>query len=67
MGFQFYRSWFRNAQAGVPLKMILGAGGAIAFAGIFIALAGQIVTAADAIAIAGSGSGFNGYESHSVV
>jgi hypothetical protein len=44
--------------------MVFGAGGAVAFAGVLIAEAGKLVAAADAIAVAGFGGGFDGDERH---
>src|SRR6201987_5310425 len=46
--------------------MIFGAGRAISLARILIALAGKLVTAADAITIAGFGSRFDGNKSHGI-
>ena len=53
-----------NACADVQIHVIFGASRAVAFAGVFIAEAGQFVAAADAIAVAGFGSGFDGDECH---
>jgi len=44
--------------------MVFGAGRAVAFAGIFIAEAGQFVATADAIAVAGFGGCLDGDERH---
>jgi hypothetical protein len=44
--------------------MVFGAGGAVAFAGIFIAEAGELVATADAIAVAGLGGCLDGNERH---
>jgi hypothetical protein len=44
--------------------MVFGAGGAVAFAGILIAEAGEFVATADAIAVAGFGGGLDGNERH---
>jgi hypothetical protein len=44
--------------------MVFGAGGAVAFAGIFIAEAGELVATADAIAVAGFGGCLDGNERH---
>ena len=41
----------RNADANVPVQMVLGAGGAVSFASIFIALAGEFVATANAVAV----------------
>src|SRR5438874_9819671 len=60
----FGGSGIRQANARVEPKMILPARGAIALARVFIAQAGQFVAAADAIAIAGFRSSFDGNESH---
>jgi hypothetical protein len=53
-----------NACADVQVHMIFGASGAVAFAGVFIAEAGQFVAAADAIAVAGFGSGLDRDKRH---
>ncbi len=47
-----YRGGLRNAGADIPIDVISSAGGAVAFAGIFVAKASQFVAAADAIAVA---------------
>jgi hypothetical protein len=47
-----YRCGLGDACAGIKLKMVLGAGRAVAFAGILIAQAGELVAPADAIAVA---------------
>jgi len=60
----FGGSWIRQADARVEPKVILSARGAVAFARVFIAQAGQFVAAADAVAIAGFRGGFDGNESH---
>src|SRR6266581_6160317 len=44
--------------------MLLAAGGAVAFAGIFIAQASKFVASADAIAVAGLGGRLDGNERH---
>src|SRR6266853_4416327 len=44
--------------------MVFGAGGAVGFAGILIAEAGQLIASADAIAVAGFGGCFDGDERH---
>jgi hypothetical protein len=44
--------------------MVFGAGGAVAFAGILIAQAGELVATADAIAVAGFGGCLDGDERH---
>jgi hypothetical protein len=56
----------RKAHSHIPVEMIFGAGRAISFARILIALAGKLVTSADAITIAGFGSRFDGNKSHGV-
>jgi hypothetical protein len=56
----------RKAHSNIPVQMIFGAGRAISLARILIALAGKLVTAADAITIAGFGSRFDGNKSHGV-
>jgi hypothetical protein len=53
-----------NACADVQVHMIFGASRAVAFASVFIAEAGQFVTAADAIAVAGFGSGLDRDKRH---
>src|SRR5437016_5033506 len=45
--------------------MVFGASRAVTFAGIFITQAGQLITSADAIAIARFGSGLDGDQRHS--
>jgi hypothetical protein len=57
----------RKAHSNIPVQMIFGAGRAISLARILIALAGKLVTAADAITIAGFGSRFDGNKSHGVL
>src|SRR5215469_3763235 len=64
IGRDLYRRRIWQANARVELKMILPARGTIALAGIFVAQAGQFVAAADAIAVAGFRSCFDGNESH---
>src|SRR6266853_4438948 len=44
--------------------MVLSAGGAVGFTGVFIAQAGEFVASADAIAVAGFGSGLDRDERH---
>src|SRR2546426_3073614 len=44
--------------------MVLGAGGAVAFAGVLIAQAGELVASTDAIAVAGFGGRLDGDERH---
>src|SRR5216684_3116314 len=44
--------------------MVLSAGGAVGFTGVFIAQAGELVASADAIAVAGFGSSLDGGERH---
>jgi hypothetical protein len=46
--------------------MALGAGRAIALAGVFVALAGKLITTTDTVAIASFGSRFYGNERHFV-
>ena len=53
-----------DSGAGVQLKMVLSAGGAVGFTGVFIAQAGELVASANAIAVAGFGSGLDGDERH---
>lgn len=56
----------RKAYSNIPVEMIFGAGRAISLARILIALAGKLVTAANAITITGFGSRFDGNKSHKV-
>src|SRR6267378_3032498 len=44
--------------------MVFGTGRAVAFAGVFVAQAGQLVASADAIAVAGFRGCFDGDERH---
>ena len=60
------RRRIRQANAGVPVDVFFAASGAVAFAGILIAQAGQLIAAADAVAIPGFRSGLDGNKSHSV-
>jgi hypothetical protein len=53
-----------NACADVQIHVIFGASRAVAFAGVFIAEAGQFVAATDAIAVAGFGSSLDRDERH---
>jgi len=53
-----------NACADVQVHVIFGASRAVAFAGVFIAEAGQFVAAADAIAVACFGSGLDRDKRH---
>src|SRR5713101_1093049 len=59
-----YGSRLGDSRTGIYLKMVFGAGRAEAFARILIAQAGKLVAAADAIAVAGFGSGLDGDERH---
>ncbi len=65
-GFNFRRSGLRNANTNVPVKMVFSASGAIALTSVFVALAGEFIATANAVAVAGFGSGLNGYEGHKV-
>ncbi len=60
-----HRRGLRNAGAGVQLKVIFAAGGAVAFARFVVTQASQFIASADAIAVAGFGSGLNGDKRHS--
>jgi hypothetical protein len=53
-----------NASADVQVHVIFGASRAVAFAGVFVAEAGELIAAADAIAIAGFRSGLDGDQRH---
>lgn len=54
LGIRQFRRWkLGDSNPAIHLEVLLAASGAIAFARLFIAQAGQLVTAADAIAIAG--------------
>lgn len=66
VGLNFDRRWLGHAHSGVALQVFLGAGGAIALAGIFVALASQFIATADAIAITSFRRCFYGYECHGV-
>jgi len=47
------RRGLRDADARVQFEVLFGAAGAVALAGIFVAEAGQLVAAANAVAITG--------------
>jgi hypothetical protein len=53
-----------KAHAGVPVQMVFTAGWAVALAGVLVAEAGELVATANAIAIAGGGSGFQWNQWH---
>ena len=53
-----------NTDAGIPVEMVFAAGGAVTLASVFIAQAGEFIAAADTIAVAGFGRGFDGDERH---
>jgi hypothetical protein len=53
-----------NSHARVAVEMLFSASGAIPFAGVFVALAGEFVAATDAVTVSGFGSGFDRYEGH---
>jgi hypothetical protein len=65
-GQNFCGSRIGDAETGVAVEVFFCAGGAIPFAGVFIALTGKFITAADAIAITGPRSSLYGYERHGV-
>jgi hypothetical protein len=54
----------RDPDADVPVQMVLGTGGTISLAGVFIALAGEFIATADAVAVTGLGSSLDGYQGH---
>jgi len=53
-----------DADSGIPIQVSLATSGAVALASIFVAQAGQFITATHAVAIAGFRSGFDGNQSH---
>ena len=58
------RCGVREANARIQLQMIFAARGAISFTCVFVAQASQLIASADAVAVAGFRSGFNGHERH---
>lgn len=67
VSFDFDGCRLRDANTGVPVKVLLSASRAIAFAGVFVTLASQFVTPANTIAIAGFRRRFYRYEGHGVL
>jgi hypothetical protein len=53
-----------DANAEVPVEMILAASRAISLAGILIPKAGEFIAAANAVAVAGLGRGFDWDQGH---
>jgi len=66
VGRELCRRGIGQADAGVHLQVVLAARGAVAFARVFIAQAGQFVAPANAIAVAGFRSGLNRHKGHGV-
>src|SRR5208337_4430219 len=66
VSFDFDGCGLWDANTGIPVEVLLGTSGAIAFAGVFVTLASQFVTPANTITIAGFRRRFYRYEGHGV-
>jgi hypothetical protein len=64
-GFNLGWRGLRDPDADVPVQMVLGTGGTVSLASVFIALAGELIATADAVAVTGFGSSLDGYQGHS--